>query len=274
MKTIRSIIYMNIILLSITSCMGSENMNNQLMPLKSISSADVSSLNRLSGAKIYFGHQSVGFNIMDGLNELLKNNPRIKLRISQSKIIDDFKSPVFGHSANGQNMNPVSKIESFTGLMESGLGNRLNMAFFKFCYVDIDRNTDIEKLFDRYKSSMAALKKKYPVTGFIHVTVPLTIDNGLRDFIKRILNKDDNIKRNHFNEMLKKEYKADEIFDLARYESTHPDGKREFSRKDGKNIYSLVPEYTDDGGHLNKKASLMAAEQLVLFLAARVGNQP
>ena len=35
----------------------------------------------LMDKKIYFGHQSVGFNILDGVSEILKNNPSIKLNI-------------------------------------------------------------------------------------------------------------------------------------------------------------------------------------------------
>ena len=37
--------------------------------------------------------------------------------------------------------------------------------------------------------------------------------------------------------------------------------------KDGENYYSLVPDYTDDGGHLNEKGRKIVAEQLLILLA-------
>ena len=80
---------------------------------------------------------------------------------------------------------------------------------------------------------------------------------------------DDNIKRNQFNELLRKEYDGKApIFDLARTESTLPDGKRSSFSKDGKNYYFMVPDYTHDGGHLNELGRKRAAEQLLVVLTA------
>ena len=39
---------------------------------------------KLSQKKIYFGHQSVGFNIMDGVQDLMKEHPAIKLNIVET----------------------------------------------------------------------------------------------------------------------------------------------------------------------------------------------
>ena len=68
-----------------------------------------------------------------------------------------------------------------------------------------------------------------------------------------------NINRNQFNEILRKEYEGKApIFDLAKIESTYPDGKTS---------YSMVPDYTYDGGHLNETGRKKAAEQLLVLLA-------
>jgi len=57
------------------------------------------------------------------------------------------------------------------------------------------------------------------------------------------------------------------IFDLAKIESTFPDGRRASFTKDGKTYYSMVPDYTYDGGHLNELGRKIAAEQLLFLLA-------
>jgi lysophospholipase L1-like esterase len=37
---------------------------------------------------------------------------------------------------------------------------------------------------------------------------------------------------------------------------------------DGKTYYHLVPDYTNDGGHLNETGRKLVAEQLLLTIAA------
>ena len=109
----------------------------------------------------------------------------------------------------------------------------------------------------------------------IHVTVPLTTTKTTwKTWIKKLIGKkelweyDDNIKRNEFNELLIKEYDGKEpVFDLAKVESTYPDGRRETCTHKGKTSYSLVPDYTYDGGHLNETGRKKAAEQLLILLA-------
>ena len=78
----------------------------------------------------------------------------------------------------------------------------------------------------------------------------------------------DNIKRGQFNDMLRKQYDGKEpVFDLAKIESTLPDGRRVTFTKDGMTYYSMVPDYTYDSGHLNELGRKIAAEQLLLPLA-------
>ena len=40
---------------------------------------------RLAGRKIFFGHQSVGNNILDGMRGLMAENPQIRLRLVESR---------------------------------------------------------------------------------------------------------------------------------------------------------------------------------------------
>ena len=233
---------------------------------------------KLAQKKIFFGHQSVGNNIMKGIEELMKKNPSIRLHVLESSKPSDFSSGIFAHSQIGRNEDPEYKIHDFVRVMDKGIGGKADIAFFKFCFVDIDSGTDVEKLFTDYKNTMAMLKEKYPQTMFVHCTVPLLRKKITtpKSLLKKLLGKDDgffdnshNVARNRFNDLLRKEYEGRApIFDLAGIESTYPDGSRETFTANGKRYYSLVPEYTYDGGHLNELGRTKAAEQLLLLLVS------
>ena len=229
---------------------------------------------KLSKKKIYFGHMSVGYNITDGIKDLMEENPKIKLNIVETSDKADFKAGVFAHSRVGKNQDPQSKIDAFKRLVEEGIGDTADIAFFKFCYIDFMEDAEPRRVLDEYKDTMSRLKQAYPNTTFIHITAPLTSkQTGIKAWIKKIIGKpiwgrEDNIKKFEFNELLTKEYDGkDPVFDLAKIESTMPDGTRLSYSKDGKTYYAMVPEYTPDGGHLNKVGRKKVAEQLLILLA-------
>ncbi len=234
----------------------------------------------LATKTIFFAHQSVGSNIMHGIEDILHEQNSIKLHIINTRDVDSLpESPVFLHGPVGRNMHPDSKIKSFRDQMNNGLGNKVDIAFFKFCFIDFNPETDIEAVFQNYKRVMEQLRIQYPDTTFVHVTAPLTcFAPGLRgwvkrgkNFIKDVINKlniYDHKSANLFNQLLVNEYSGKEpIFDLARFESTKPDGTRVKQTKDGTEYYELVTEYTTDGGHLNEKGRRIIGEQLLIFLA-------
>lgn len=261
------------------SCDGGK-MVEQKVQYNSLNDIPASSWEKLSKKKIYFGHQSVGFNIIEGLKDLMKENPQIKLNIVETNNPNDFNKGIFAHSRVGKNVDPKSKIDEFAKFTEQGIGENADIAFFKFCYVDVRSETDSQKVFDNYKQSMSNLTKKYPKTTFIHITVPLNQkQTGLKAWIKKIIGRhiggyDDNIKRTEFNELLIKEYDGKEpIYDLAKIESTRPDGTRETFSKDGKTYYALFSDYTYDGGHLNETGRKKVAKQLLILLATQQTQQ-
>ena len=250
-------------------------MVEQKVQYNSLNDISASSWEKLSKKKIYFGHQSVGFNIIEGLKDLMKENPQIKLNIVETNNPDNFNKGIFAHSRVGKNFDPKSKIDEFAKFVEQGIGENADIAFFKFCYVDVKSETDSQKVFDDYKQSMSNLTKKYPKTIFIHITVPLRfVQTGPKAWIKKIIGRpmggyDDNIKRTEFNELLINEYNGKEpIYDLAKIESTRPDGTRETFSKDEKTYYALFSDYTYDGGHLNESGRKKAAEQLLILLTS------
>jgi hypothetical protein len=268
---------MLVFLLFVYSCEGGK-MREETVPLKDEVTVK-ESLKKVAGQRIFFGHQSVGYNIIDGLGDLAHENPQTHLNIIESNepaMLDG--NPAFVHSPVGHNTDPVSKLDDFSKFLDRGIAGKVDIAVVKFCYVDITQGADIQKIFGRYKESLERLKKEYPQVTFVHVTVPLTSEQSdiktiAKNLIKRIIGRPvrshkDNIPRNRYNEMLKKEYEGkDPVFDLAGIESTHTDGSRVIHSEEGSNFYSLAPEYTEDGGHLNKQGRRIVAIHLVNFLA-------
>ena len=79
---------------------------------------------------------------------------------------------------------------------------------------------------------------------------------------------DHNLARQQWNERILAVYPQHKIFDLAKYESHTPDGELVYQQSADKKISAMAKEYTNDGGHLNRKGQLYIAEQLLLFVAA------
>jgi len=231
-------------------------------------------LAHLQDVTIFFGHQSVGSNILDGVDDLLERSglsgsfPITALEQDQNQ-----SESFIIHSPIGKNQDPISKCDDFYQKMHEGLGERVDMALFKFCYIDIHEHTDIEAIFKYYQSVMTKLKKEFPSVKFIHATVPLRTspDNlgvKLREFMGREnRSKLANIKRNEFNALLTEHFNQDSIFDIARWQSSHYDGRIDFFRIKGRKYYRLIEEYTDDGGHLNARGREWVAAHFIRVLA-------
>ena len=279
-KILVPFLFIGVVFLLTSGCSGDDMDINQHSneQIKTISQIPKEKWDSLSRKKIFFGHQSVGNNIIDGIRDLMKENQQIKLNIVKTSSLSDFNKPLFAHDNNlGKNNDPKSKIDSFVDFMEKGLGNKTDIAFMKFCFVDIDSRTNINSLFNDYNRAMSEIRKKYPRTILVHFTVPLLrkSETTFKSFIKGLIGKKDNffdndhnVARNEFNELIKNEYGGKElVFDLAMFESTYTDGRRETFTKNGKKYYSLVLDYTTDGGHLNETGRKKIAEQLLIFLA-------
>lgn len=268
-----SLIMIGLTLSILFACTG-DRMKTDKTTLPSIMDVPAGLWQNLSLKKIYFGHQSVGFNIIDGIKDIMKENHQIKLNIIETINPSDLNSPAFTHSPVGRNMNPKSKSDAFAGLINERLGNKVDIAFFKFCYVDIVPETNVSKLFEEYESTMSSLRAKYPRIVFVHFTVPVTtLQSGPKALMKKIIGRpvggyEDNIKREEFNEKLRKRYAGKEpVFDLAFIESTNEAGSRVTFTHKGKTGYILAFEYTNDGGHLNDRGRKIVAEQLLIFLS-------
>lgn len=242
--------------------------------MKNINDVPIRQWETLAEKRIYFGHQSVGNNIIDGIRAVIDEHPEIKLNISETRDLSSVEGGIFAHSKIGKNEAPDSKTDDFVKIMDSGVGNKVHVAFYKYCYIDVNGSTDIKRLFSYYKDQADSLQLKYPDTIFVHLTIPLTtIQTGPKALIKKMLGKpiggiDANIKRNAFNQLVVSTYKGKApVFDLAKAEATQQDGTLTTFVKDGKEYLSLYEGYSSDGGHLNKQGQKIIAEQLLIFLS-------
>lgn len=274
---VASMLFIGVLFFLSNSLLGQQEKN---MPAHNLISkqkiSDVSDLDweRLAQKKIFFGHQSVGENIVSGLHLLVKENPKIKLSILKSNTKSDYTNAVFGHSEIGKNEFPQTKNNEFSRIISSDIGDNIDVAFYKYCYIDINNETDITSLFESYKKNIEKLKSQRKSITFVHITVPLTtVSNSPMVFVRKILGRniwgfEENKRRNEFNKLLMNEYAGvDPVFDLAKLESTTPKGDRITYTHDGTEYFSMDPGYASDRSHLNEAGQRYIAEQMLVFLA-------
>lgn len=223
--------------------------------------------------RVYFAHQSVGQNILDGLSEI----EELEMEVRGIESVD-MGMPLLPtgivHSYIGRNQHPDEKIAEFGAIMRAGMAERTDVSLLKFCYVDTGHGMSGDEILEAYVTEMEALEQDYPRHTFVYVTMPLTAQRtSVKDLIKRFLNmpvqgRDDNVDRNRFNTSLReKKGHTGRLFDLASIQSTRPDGSRMTFSLQGNTYQALAPEYTYDGGHLNATASRMVAWELIRFLS-------
>ena len=225
----------------------------------------------LAARRMYFGHQSVGGNIMDGVREVLAARPDIRLAVVETATLDSTGTPGLYHARIGRNGDPASKARQFAAIADTGAPA---VGMLKYCYVDVDGRSDPDALFREYQAAMQQVRQRHPGLVLVHVTMPLTTLEGRKDWLMgklrgRATKRDLNIIRNRYNALLRQAYAGKEpVFDLARLESTRPDGSRSFFRRGADTIYYLAPELTTDGGHLNDEGRRRAAREMLALLAA------
>jgi hypothetical protein len=223
----------------------------------------------VSRLSVFFGHQSVGGNLVEGL-ERLSAREGVGLKL----VGGPAAAGAFAHAAIGANGDPELKMKAFAQAVDGGPGAGAQVAMMKLCYVDFDAPVDPGKLFARYQETIAGLRARHPGTTFVHVTTPLTAaQGGWKPLVKKVLGKESsearNARREQYNALMRSAYQGKEpLFDLAAVESTRPDGSRELASFAGKQVPMLVPAYTGDGGHLNAEGQDRAAAALVALLAS------
>ena len=211
--------------------------------------------------KIYFGHKSVGYNIVAGIrrisdiniltayNQPDQNDGSLRTTIQQLT-----GGPAVVEHDIGSDGLPFDKIASFERFMNDIISDNVDVAFFKFCYMDFDANTDVNALIAVYQAVIDRLHTRFPKVIITHFTVPL---------YSRPASFDNNV-REQFSHWLRETYK-DKVFDIASIESVDPKGNTVISW-DNVTI-AMADEWTDDGGHLNEAGQNHISGALIAFLA-------
>ena len=241
-------------------------------------SALLDDLQLIQNRRIYFGHQSVGGNIVDGLRDLAGlTGARLRLVSFAGAALP--AGGVFAESAIGENGRPQTKCDAFSRNVTQLSSASLDVALMKFCYVDFNGDTDVGKLFETYRSTLERLHRAHPNIIFLHATVPLcTRPAAWKAIAKSALGRNgdsdvNNLKRCEFNTLLLRHYAGALIFDLARAESTFPNGQRNSFEYRGAIAYSLVRDYAADTGHLNDLGRRVAARELIRTLSGILRRQ-
>lgn len=238
-----------------------------------------SDLEAIRRVRIFFGHQSVGRDILDGVMAL-SEQAGVPLPITDRP--SDHRSgqaSFFSESLIGRNGDPESKCQSFLEQLAQ-MDWQVDVAIMKFCYVDIDQDSPVGKIFECYAATLSALAKRAPAVTFLPATVPLKASgSGAKRFVKSILGRPDagrlaNLQRSRFNELLRQRFPAKLLFDLALVESTDQQGRRNSFTVGNQTGYSLVADYTSDGGHLNELGRNVVAREFVRVLAAAARSLP
>jgi hypothetical protein len=215
-------------------------------------------LETLRGAKVFFGHQSVGVNILDGL-ATLSREAGIPVQIGEAGV--------------GANQHPLSKFDDFARHAESVPPGSLQLMLVKLCFADFEPNTDVAPMIEAYRSAVERVRKAQPGVRIVHITPPLfATPSGLKTRIKRMLGKalweeQANAKSAAFREQLLAAFPGEPTFDLAALESLRPDGTREQCEVDGKKVAMLWPGFASDSGHLNEIGKRVVAKAFAHALA-------
>ena len=222
-------------------------------------------LAKVSRTKVFFGHQSVGMNVLDGLSGVYAERGMAAPTIEQGDTQPGKDGGFVDHAFIGENEKPLLKIQDFDAKMRSGIGQQVDVALMKLCYVDVTSDIDVDALFVTYREAIAVLEQDFPRVAFVHVTVPLMTEQGQLSKLKSRLTGSsrygsaENAARERLNALIRREYAGDHLFDLAAIESTAPDGSRAIGTYKGQQYYRLYDGYASDSGHLNGEGARVAA---------------
>ncbi|WP_210438699.1 hypothetical protein [Nocardioides xinjiangensis] len=230
-------------------------------------------LEDVAGHRVFFGHKSVGYNILDALPRLYEERG-----VAAPKVVESREAPLepaIVHTPIGENGHPLEKIAEFDRIMRDGMADAVDVAIVKLCYVDFrEGRVDVEEVFTAYRDTLAGLSRDYPGTSFVAATSPLTTERGPLGKVKAALGRGDtlgpehNVVRERFNALMRAEYtEPGTLFDIAAIQSTDASGARVSYERDGEHYYAMEQAYASDPGHLNPDGAEVAASAFVAVLA-------
>jgi hypothetical protein len=228
--------------------------------------------------RTFFAHQSVGADILAGIEQLTRTGSRVAQVLDLAQARDNIEpdlthSLLIIHERVGANREPLTKIAGFRAVLDAKLRPEVDVALLKFCYVDITTQAEAETLWRHYETAIEELSTVHPGVRLVHCTVPLrSLPEGPYAWLRRALGHRHpaiaaNRARDWFNRQLRERFgKSHRLFDLAALESRRANGKPCELMDAGTRVPSLAREWTYDGGHLNEPGRTMAAAAFLEFL--------
>jgi hypothetical protein len=244
-----------------------------------VASATPAQLERVANLRMFFGHQSVGGNILSATPDVFAAAGVAGPEIVESEDPAAAFGPVILHSSIGRNGDPLGKIAEFDRVIRSGMGDSVDVATFKLCYVDIRAGDDINTVFEAYRDTLSALERDYPDVTFLYVTVPLTTEFGgplerAKRRVKDILGRDNrfvpahNVAREEFNALIRAEFgDSGRLFDIAAVQSTGVHGNRQVRSHAGSVYFAMEDVHASDPGHLNPDGGAIVASAFLATVA-------
>lgn len=211
----------------------------------------------------YFEHASVGGNVTAGLAGLTgrytwpagtrsTTNYDAALELQDSAWFDshDGLADLFRGYPPGKTLKAADKLEQFRAALKGGLGSKVDVASFKFCY--LDRPADPAGLFNQVKTVMEELEGLYPSVTFFWWTMPHQTwgSNQIHEYNQLVRNYCQTTGR--------------WLLDISDLETHAEDGTACLSG--GYPI--LYSGYTTDGGHLNPAGQERMAKAWWRLMAA------
>jgi hypothetical protein len=237
-------------------------------------------LEQLAQRRVFFAHQSVGANLLEGLQALAQDNG-VALQVRDVARDPNVPNQTFGHVFVGENGKPLAKLDEYRDRLTKQRSTAPDLAMVKLCFLDFTADTDPNAVFARYQADLATLRAQLPTTRFVHVTTPLTtIETGPKAWLKRLLGRTpwgvvENQKREQYNQLMRGAYAGREpLFDLAKFESTAEDGGQTLTTWGDTRTAALTAAYTSDGSHLNPHGERLAARGLAGVLAQALASRP
>lgn len=234
---------------------------------------DSKDLTDFAATRVFFGHQSVGANVISGVAPTFEAAGRSAPVVVETRDRQPGGAGFLAHAPVGVNGDPLGKFDDFVKVLDGPLGEQVDVALVKLCYVDVVAGTDVEALFSAYSTTMAKLESKHPDVRFVYTTVPLTTDRGWKATVKSWIGQDDqmgpadNLARQRYNELVRARYGASgRLFDIAAVEATMA-GSPTRRHSDAQEYFVLNGALAADPGHLNDLGSRAAAAELIRVVA-------
>jgi hypothetical protein len=233
----------------------------------------------ISERTVYFGHQSVGTDIVAGVEGVIREHG-VPLRLVQTHQPEMMTGPAFVHFLVGQSRDYASKNAAVLRLLESPARARRPVVVLKFCSGDIKSRAHAAPMFEAYRDTVDTIQSEHPDVTVVHSTIPLTtVDGAFKSGAKRVFGRpsvrEAAVARHHYNQLVRAEFTGTEpIFDIAKVQATQPDGGISGFATTGTVIETMAAHNTDDGGRLNARCQRSAAATLLDVLSAVIEAAP